>query len=280
MSGSVEFHRCFAPGCLPRRLGEGTRLRQSDRCGRSTIESSVTWEPVTELRVTDLRPDPPSFVLFDLDGTVIDSADGIIWSFEATLRDFGRTADRALLGTLIGPPLDDSFTRLGFAPDQLTEVLARYRNHYGREGVTRCHLYDGVVQLLDTIHSFGVPMAIATAKRVDFAQRIVDELGLGPYFPVVAGASLDGRLTSKDVIVSEAISKLPTGVTAGWMIGDRRFDILAARSFDLISIGVRWGYGTAEELRDAGATWMVDRPSDLGRLVVESFSGRDRIDEA
>ncbi len=233
---------------------------------------------MTEHPATAVHLDPPPFIVFDLDGTVIDSAEGIIWSFEATLRDFGRTADRTLLGTLIGPPLDESFTRLGIAPDELDEVLSRYRIHYGRDGVTRYRLYDDVVPLLDTIQSFDVPMAIATAKRVDFAQRIVDERGLGAYFPVVAGASLDGRLTTKDVIVSEALSKLPPGRDGGWMVGDRRFDVVAARSLNLVSIGVRWGYGTAEELRDAGAAWMVERPSDLRRLVSESFAGRTATD--
>ncbi len=215
---------------------------------------------------------PPAFIVFDLDGTVVDSADGIVWSFEATLRDFDRPIDRSVLATLIGPPLHDSFSRLGFGPDLLGDALNRYRAHYGEEGVYRCRLYDGVPALLDTIGVRGIPALIATAKRVDFASRMLESLGVAEYFAVVAGAALDGRRSPKADIVSEALTKFAPASPRGWMVGDRHFDMEAARSNRLLGGGATWGYGTVAELRESGATWLIDEPSALGRLVDDLFT--------
>ena len=214
----------------------------------------------------------PSTVLFDLDGTLIDSADGILWSFGATLREFGRPVDETVLRTFIGPPLDYSFSQLGFGPDEMADVLARYRVHYRDEGVRRCHLYDGVTRLLEDIADTPVSMGVATAKRVDFAYQILEDLGIDSFFRVVAGASLDGQLNSKDVIVANALSRMDLDPAGGWLVGDRRFDVAAAKSHGLTSIGVTWGYGAADELRQAGADWLVDHPSDLATLLTGALA--------
>ena len=212
----------------------------------------------------------PSVLLFDLDGTLVDSADGILWSFEATLRDFDREVDQSRLRTFIGPPLDYSFTQLGFAAAEMDDVLARYRDYYQREGVHRCHLYDGVRSLLESLTTQQVPLVVATAKRVDFANDILAALGIARHFPVVCGAPVDGRLASKDVIVAEAIARTDAPHENGWMVGDRRFDVVAARQHGLTSIGVTWGYGSAEELTDAGASVLVDSPQQLGELILRA----------
>ena len=209
-------------------------------------------------------------LLFDLDGTLVDSADGILWSFEATLRDFDREVDQSRLRTFIGPPLDYSFTQLGFAAAEMDDVLARYRDHYQREGVHRCHLYDGVRSLLESLTTQQVPLVVATAKRVDFANDILAALGIAHHFPVVCGAPVDGRLSSKDVIVAEAIARTDAAHENGWMVGDRRFDAVAAHRHGLTSIGVTWGYGSAEELTDAGVSVLVDSPQQLGELILRA----------
>ncbi len=207
-------------------------------------------------------------VLFDLDGTLIDSADGILWSFGATLRELGRPVDDAVLRAFIGPPLDYSFSQLGFGPDEMADVLTRYRVHYRDEGVHRCRLYDGVTRLLESIADTPVSMGVATAKRVDFANQILEDLAIDGFFRVVSGASLDGQLTSKDVIVADALARMDRDPAGGWLVGDRRFDIAAAKSHGLTSIGVTWGYGSADELRQAGADWLVDQPSALATLLI------------
>ena len=212
----------------------------------------------------------PSVLLFDLDGTLVDSAEGILWSFEETLRDFGRDVDRSRLRAFIGPPLDYSFTQLGFGADEMEGVLARYRVHYEREGVQRCQIYDGIETLLEFLAAQQVPLAVATAKRVDFANQILAALSIAHYFPVVAGASLDGKLTAKDVIVGEAIARIDAPTDNGWMVGDRRFDVAAAHRCGLMSVGATWGYGSADELQRAGASVLVERPHQLVELVAGS----------
>ena len=111
---------------------------------------------------------------------------------------------------------------------------------------------------------------VATAKRVDFANDILAALGIARHFPVVCGAPVDGRLASKDVIVAEAIARTDAPHENGWMVGDRRFDVVAARQHGLTSIGVTWGYGSAEELTDAGASVLVDSPQQLGELILRA----------
>ena len=217
----------------------------------------------------------PSVLLFDLDGTLVDSADGSVWSFEATLRDFDRVVEQSRLRTFIGPPLDYSFAQLGFSAAEMDNVLVRYRDHYQREGVHRCHLYNGVRSLLESLTAQHVPLVVATAKRVDFANDILTAFGIAHHFPVVCGASVDGRLTSKDVIVAEAIARTDAPNTNGWMVGDRRFDVVAAHQHDLSSIGATWGYGSVDELTDAGASVLVDSPQQLGELVLGAPVARE-----
>ncbi|MDE2281982.1 MAG: HAD hydrolase-like protein [Actinomycetales bacterium] len=210
----------------------------------------------------------PSVLLFDLDGTLVDSADGILWSFEATLHDLDREVDRSLLRTFIGPPLDYSFGQLGFRGDQLDDALRRYRVHYQNEGVHRCELYSGVSDLLASLAAERVPLVVATAKRVDFANEILSALSIATFFSVVAGASLDGLLTSKDVIVGEAIARTDAPLDHGWMVGDRRFDVVAAQQHGLLGVGATWGYASPDELERAGAALLIESPRQLGELVL------------
>ena len=214
----------------------------------------------------------PTTLIFDLDGTLVESADGILWSFEATLHDFGRAVDRDLLREFIGPPLDYSFGQLGFGADELPAVLRRYRVHYQNEGVHRCRLYGGVTSLLETLTAHHIALVVATAKRVDFANTILGDLSIANFFTVVAGASLDGRLTSKDVIVGQAMARATAAADGSWMVGDRRFDLEAAHRHGLVGVGATWGYGSVDELNAAGATILVESPRALGELVVDLAS--------
>lgn len=131
-------------------------------------------------------------------------------------------------------------------------------------------MYDGVRNLLDSLEQLRVPLVVATAKRVDFANEILTALSIAHYFGVVAGASLDGRLTDKDVIVGEAIARTDAPLDNGWLVGDRRFDVVAAHRHGLVSVGATWGYGSPDELRLAGASVLVESPHQLGELITNS----------
>jgi phosphoglycolate phosphatase len=220
----------------------------------------------------------PSFIVFDLDGTLADSQEGILHCFHATMGERGRRVSDERLRGLIGPPLDDSFASLGLALDEIDDAVARYREHYARDGVDRCRLYPGVAELLGSLRDRDVTLAVATAKRVDFAHRVLERLGVASCFSLVRGAGLDGSLRTKREIVGSALGELDGVATrAGWMVGDRREDMGAARWHGLGAVGALWGYGSRHELLESGAQLLATSPSDLGDLVAGPPGGRSRL---
>jgi phosphoglycolate phosphatase len=210
----------------------------------------------------------PTFVVFDLDGTLADSAEGIVRSFHLTLAELDRSAADEDLRRLIGPPLSESFTRLGLPANEVHDAVERYRAHYDRIGVELSRPYDGVVEMVEAVAATGRRLGVATAKRVDFAERMLRNFGIRDRFEVVAGASLDGRLNSKLEVLDAALATLSTPAPAwGWMVGDRDFDMVAARRRGLRAVGVLWGYGSRDELDGAGADLLVDAPRDVAGLL-------------
>jgi phosphoglycolate phosphatase len=204
----------------------------------------------------------PRIVVWDLDGTLADSAEGILACLRATLAAFGRPPEAgARLRGLIGPPLDESFAALGFSGAELAEAVDDYRARYDEVGVHLVRAYDGVPEVMAALAGAGVRQRVATAKRVDFAARMIDGLGLARYLEALEGASLDGRLSGKTAIVAAALGGDPT--EGAWMVGDRRHDVEAALDLGLTPAGALWGYGSRDELEGAGARWLVERPGDL-----------------
>ena len=210
---------------------------------------------------------PPQAIIFDLDGTIIDSQEGILHSFHRTLDELGRRVPDGELRSLIGPPLGESFARLGFAVGEIPGVVARYRQIYSDEGVDRCVLYDGVVPVLRRLGELGIPLALATAKRDDFARRILVRFEILGLFDVVAGSTNDNLFVTKRETLGGVLDALGVAAGGAWMIGDRREDMTAAASLDLVPVGVLWGYGTRRELIEAGARHLCGRPGEILSLV-------------
>ena len=212
-------------------------------------------------------PGAPRTVVFDLDGTLADSEEGILRSFRLTLVDEGLTPTDEELRHLIGPPLEESFARLGIAPSRLDSVVARYRAYYDRVGVDAAVPYDGVVEAVRQLRAGSVRLAVATAKRVDFARRMLARFAIADAFDVVEGVSGDDRIRTKnDVVDAVRRSVGESGLT--WMVGDRRQDVEAARHASWVPVGVLWGYGTREELVTAGAARLIETPSQLVDAVL------------
>lgn len=216
----------------------------------------------------------PSYAIFDLDGTLVDSQEGILHSFHETLRESGMSRNDDELRTLIGPPLDESFAKLGFAGHELDGVLERYRDFYAASGVAMCQLYEGVADMLGRFHSSRIRMAVATAKRVDFARQMLTTLGVAHYFEVIEGASVDGVITSKQEIVAQVLEHFaPADPRDVWMVGDREYDVRASLFHGLIPVGVLWGYGTRAELTASGARVVVAHPRELVSYEEETEGG-------
>jgi len=222
----------------------------------------------------------PTHVIFDLDGTLADSSEGILWSFRATLEKIGHEVREDQLRPLIGPPLGESFRILGVEEGEIDKVVALYREYYAARGVFEARLYEGVAPTLEALSERGVHLGVATAKRVDFAQQMLGAMGVAHLFDEISGASVDLRVTSKFDIMSQVMDQWTwaRGLDV-WMVGDRHYDMVAARSHDVSAVGALWGFGGADELRDAGAHWLVSRPSELLDLDVEGGSPVCLLDE-
>jgi phosphoglycolate phosphatase len=219
----------------------------------------------------------PVFAIFDLDGTLADSQMGILRSFRSTLDELGLNPTDERLKSLIGPPLEDSFAQLGIDEQHLAAVVDRYRDFYAETGVRLCELYGGVAEMLEGLSRSGVRMGVATSKRVDFAHEMLDSLGVRHYFETVSGASMDRTLTLKTDIVGEVLSHFQaTQMREIWMVGDREYDVLAAKFHGLVPIGVLWGYGSRDELMAGGAEFIVRDPRQLLELE-EEIEGGDPV---
>ena len=208
--------------------------------------------------------------MFDLDGTLLDSSQGIVNSFRATLDEMGLDATEAQLRSLIGPPLWHSFRTLGVAEPAVDEAVALYRRYYAESGVFEAVVYPGIHEVLSAIRDAGIAMGVATAKRVDFATQMLHAHLLGDFFDVIAGASVDLVVSEKYEIIDEVLRHWSVPPTSSlWMVGDRRYDVEAAKRHGLTAIGVTWGFGTEAELLESGADALVHEARDLLGLLAK-----------
>lgn len=237
-------------------------------------------------------------VVFDLDGTVWDSAPGIVGSMEATLADLDLPhPGDAVLAAALGPPLMELLVEIGVPNDRLDEARDTYRRHYRARGEAMCVPYPHMPELLDDLRAAGIATATATSKGVEVAHRMLDRYDLRRRFDVVAAASMTQAGHDKVAVVAEALDGLAErnavatderraaldGLTAHdgtgphgeslsplgvWMIGDRRFDIDAGRHHGLRTVAVTWGYAPPGELDAAHPDHTVDDVESLAALLL------------
>lgn len=210
-------------------------------------------------------------ILFDLDGTLTDSAPGITRSVQFALEHFGiRVQDPSQLNAYVGPPLKDSFMEYhGFSDAQADLAVEKYRERFAATGIWENSLYEGIPQLLDTLVSRGKKLILATSKPEYFAIKILRHFDIFSYFSLVRGSDMDGVLAEKGEIIASAlrdadIADLHNAV----MVGDRKYDIHGAKANGLPSVGVLYGYGTREELNNAGADFIVENLHELNAILL------------
>ena len=216
-------------------------------------------------------------LFFDLDGTLIDSEPGILGGIAHTLDALGHPPlSREALLPWIGPPLRDSYEAL-FNGDRgrAEQAVALYRAHYDAGGWREHSVYAGILELIGTLHATGRRLAVVTSKNEGFARRILESLPFGAAFETVVGASDDGTRRYKRELIAEALSRLDIEAAQATMIGDRLYDMQGARQHDMRAIGVLWGFGDADELREAGADVIVDSPAALLACVTGDTAFRE-----
>lgn len=210
------------------------------------------------------------YCLFDLDGTLTDPAIGITNSVMYALEKFGiHVADRSELFPFIGPPLADSFMKyFGFTAEQAAQAVEYYREYFRDRGIFENRRYEGIPEMLAALREKGVTVALATSKPYEFAVRILKHFSLYEYFDHFGAATMDGRISRKEDVIADLLARLgDVDRTAVLMIGDRDQDINGAKANGLASVGVLWGYGSAEELQGAGADYLVAEPAEIPGLV-------------
>ncbi|HEM3868158.1 TPA: HAD family hydrolase [Streptococcus suis] len=209
-------------------------------------------------------------ILFDLDGTLTDSGQGILNSVAYALEKMGiEEPDAANLNRFIGPPLYESFSRFyQLSPEDTQSAVDAFRVYFKEKGMFENQLYPGIIPLLEELRTAGKTLVIATSKPEIFAKQILEHFGIAHYFDVIAGASLDSSRISKADVIGYAINQLEAFPKHAVMIGDREHDIEGARMHQLPAIGVLYGYGNKQEFEKAGATMIVETVQDLKRVLL------------
>ena len=205
---------------------------------------------------------PAPVVLFDLDGTLTDSATGVINGFLHAAATTGFEAPDGDLQWLLGPPMRDTLQGLGLDEEQVAAGLAAYKDYYSATGWAENAVFDGIESVLDAVRQAGSRLAVATSKSQTFAERILEHFGLAGYFEFIGGASDDGARRHKHEVVAHSLAALGIdpqetdagGTTGVVMVGDREHDIHGAGRFGIPTVYVEWGYGTATEGRVAART--------------------------
>ncbi len=185
-------------------------------------------------------------VIFDLDGTLTDSAEGIVASFLHALGHIGAAVpDGDLAARIVGPPMDDTLRSMGLGEDA-EEAIAAFRAEYGARGWAMNTPFDGVESLLADLRAAGVRLAVATSKLEATARRILAHFRLDQHFEVIAGASADNSRKTKVEVLAHALSQLQPLPERVLMVGDRSHDVHGAAAHGIDTVVVGWGYGRAD----------------------------------
>jgi len=210
-------------------------------------------------------------VLFDFDGTFADTGEGIFKCIRKTLDEMGKpqVSDESLR-TFIGPPLNESFKReCGLTDEETAQALEIYRKYYNDGGYMLLRVYDGMIELIEALKASGIVTAVASSKPQYFLRKILSSLGVENIFEVVSGADEQYVDANKFRIIQTAMDmgglKDKSKVL---MVGDRCFDVLGAKTVGIKCAGVLFGYGSRDELEEAGADYIVKDTDELKKIVL------------
>lgn len=206
-------------------------------------------------------------ILFDLDGTLTDSGEGIVNCALLALEHFGLPLpDREAMRVFVGPPLHETFVKFGVPADKAEEAVAVYRSRYIPIGKFENTPYPGVEALLQTLKNHGHKLLVATSKPEGMSVEILEHFGLAKYFDAICGASMDTSRSSKEDVIAYLLAQNGTAENM-LMVGDTAFDVLGAAAHGIDCIGVSWGYGKVEDMVNAGAIGIADTMDELLQLI-------------
>ena len=208
-------------------------------------------------------------VLFDLDGTLTDSGEGITKCAQLALRHFGiQVEDRRQLRCFVGPPLRESFPKFGIPQDQVEKAIELFRGRYLTVGKFENVPYPGIEELLKRLTAQGHRLFVATSKPETTAVEILEKFGLSGYFERICGASMDIGRDTKEAVIAYLLD-LTGNLTDLVMVGDTAYDVIGAAAHGIPTIGVSWGYGDVAEMKEAGAAAIADSPKELEQILTD-----------
>ena len=218
------------------------------------------------------------YILFDLDGTITDSGEGITKAVQYALKHFGiNVEDINELKKFVGPPLRDSYMKFyNFDEEKATEGIKVFREYYEEKGMFENSLYDGIVDVLKALKKSGKELIVATSKPEVHAKKILEHFNVDKYFTIIAGADFEETRVKKGDVIKYALDNFRNtlndnevlNLSQVIMIGDREHDIIGAKENNIKAIGVLYGYGDVVELSQARASYIVSKPEDFLEILL------------
>lgn len=207
-------------------------------------------------------------ILFDLDGTLTDSGEGIINCVIYALERFGLPIPpREKLRYFVGPPLHESFIKQGVPADRAEEAVTVYRERYVPTGMFENTPYPGVRELLEALKAEKYTLFVASSKPEWMCVEILQHFDLAKYFDQICGATMDTSRTNKDAVIAYLLEL--NGISDKTiMVGDTKFDVIGAKAHGIPTVGVSWGYGSIEEMEQAGASAIACSMEELKQLLM------------
>lgn len=220
-----------------------------------------------------------SAVIFDFDGTICDTGEGILKSAKYALEAFGYNApDYEELTCFIGPPLLITFQeKFGADAARADELVKKFRERYTNKGVFESKLYDGIKALLISLKKDNIKIGIASSKPQEYIETLLDHFGIKSYFDVICGVTFTADCESKASIIARCQKELNIAGNECIMVGDKKYDIEGAKTNLIDSVGVLWGYGTKFEHIEAGAKFIVDKIEDIEAVALGFYEQTEEV---
>lgn len=206
------------------------------------------------------------YILFDLDGTLIDSGKGIVSSVKYALTKYGIKEDNIdKLKSFVGPPLKTQFQNCyGVTEAESSKLVKLFREYYVPKGIWQNKVYDGVIEVLKTLKQKDKQIMMATCKPEKFAKEIAQKDKIIDYFDFIGGSLMDEKRTTKAEVLQYVMDSMNIkNIDEAVLIGDTKYDIIGAKQFNMTTIGVTYGYGSKNELETIGADYIVNSPNEL-----------------